>query len=58
MVGINYLGPWKSTASRVEYGRLVQQWLDNGREDLSSGHAYDITITELVNAYWQFAKRY
>ena len=54
----HYLGPWKSTASRVEYDRLIQEWLDNGRKIRSSGHAYDITITELASEYWKYAKEY
>lgn len=27
-----YLGPWKSTASLVEYDRLVAEWLANNRQ--------------------------
>ena len=27
----HYLGPWKSKASRIEYDRLVGEWLTAGR---------------------------
>ncbi len=27
----HYLGRWKSKASRVEYDRLIGEWLANGR---------------------------
>ena len=26
-----YLGPWKSKASRIEYDRLIGEWLANDR---------------------------
>jgi len=55
----HYLGPWRSKASRVEYDRLIGEWLAAGRPP---SHAElcqsDLTITELAAAYWRHAKVY
>lgn len=53
----HYLGPWRSKASRLEYDRLVSEWLANGRSVVASVNASP-TITDVVAAYWQFAKAY
>jgi len=53
-----YLGPWRSKVSRTEYDRLIGEWLANGRRLPSSLNQTDITITELVELYWDFAKSY
>jgi hypothetical protein len=49
-----YLGPRKSVASRNEYQRVTREWL------VSSGvHVtVDLSIVELLAAYWQHAKGY
>lgn len=53
-----YLGPWRSKASKFEYDRLISEWLANGR-CLSAGQNKAVTtVTELVAAYWKFAKSY
>ncbi len=51
-----YLGPWRSTASRAEYDRLIGEWLANGRRlPIAS---CDLTIVELVSRYWDVARTY
>lgn len=52
-----YLGPHRSKASRLEYDRLIGEWVQNGRS-LPSGGSGDTTIVELVAAYWRFTKGY
>jgi hypothetical protein len=47
-----YLGPWKSVASRNEYQRVT-------RSGWSATHAtVDLSIVELLAAFWQHAKAY
>ncbi|MCY2953900.1 MAG: hypothetical protein NTU53_18305 [Planctomycetota bacterium] len=52
-----YLGPFGSKASKVEYDRLIGQWLANGRR-LGQGSETDVTIAELPDAYLRFAQVY
>ncbi len=48
-----YLGPHNSNASRVEYDRLIAEWLANGRRRVGRDRgAPSPTILELVSAYW------
>jgi hypothetical protein len=54
----NYLGPWKSKASRIEYDRLVCEWITNGRPSHAVHAGSDLTVTELCAAYWRFARGY
>lgn len=54
----HYLGPWKSRASRVEYDRLVGEWIAAGRPSHVPSASHDLTIVELVRDYWEFAQRY
>lgn len=53
----HYLGIWRSRASKREYDRLIGEWLANGRLPAPKA-ADDLTITELIAAYWSFAKTY
>ena len=53
----HYLGPWKSKASKIEYDRLIGEWLAAGRRD-PNATADQITITELLARYWKFAKQH
>ena len=53
-----YLGPWQSKASRIEYDRLIGEWLQNGRTFPPGSGVSDITVVELINAYRKFANRY
>jgi integrase len=50
-----YLGRFGSKASRIEYDRVIAEWLANGRR-LSS--AVDITVAQIIEQYWTFAKGY
>jgi integrase len=55
----HYLGPHDTKASKLDYDRLVAEWLAAGRlsaplQQLNSG----LTINELISAYWKFAKGY
>ncbi len=53
----HYLGPYGTKASRVEYDRLIGEWLAGGRNPLGvSGH--ELTIVELCVRYWKFAVGY
>ena len=50
-----YLGPHGAKASRLEYDRLVGEWLANGRNPLHANSG-EILIVELCLRYWEFAK--
>jgi len=50
-----YLGPWKSKASKVEYDRLIGEWLASGRPTTLAPSIPDLTITELAIAYVKYA---
>jgi hypothetical protein len=52
----HYLGRWQTKQSRQEYDRLIDEWIANGRRLSSSQN--DLTVTELIAAYWRFAKTY
>jgi len=52
-----YLGPYGSKASRLEYDRLIGEWLANGRR-LPQSATPDLTVAELLVAYLRFAKVY
>ena len=51
-----YLGRWGSKASRIEYGRLIGEWLASGR-CLPNGDP-GVSVAELALAYWRYAKDY
>ena len=51
-----YLGPYDSKASKLEYDRLVGEWLANGRSLKIADKV--LTITELIAKYWKHAKGY
>ena len=52
-----YLGPHGTKTSKLEYDRLVSEWLQNGRR-LPQNEPGAITVTELAAAYWRYAKHY
>ena len=56
----NYLGPWKSKASHIEYDRLIGEWLANGRRSTPPEQDDDrgLTVIELAAKYLGWAKTY
>jgi integrase len=54
----HYLGPWRSKASKVEYDRLVGEWLAAGRPASGLAAADDLTVTELLARYWRFGQQH
>jgi hypothetical protein len=55
-----YVGKYKSKKSRDEYDRLVGQWQANGRRLPAALRPTggEISVVELIDAYWQHAKQY
>ena len=54
----HYLGPWQSKASKLEYDRLVTEWLSSGRSTSYGLPANVTSVVELVVAYLEYAKAY
>ena len=54
----HYLGPHGTKSSKIEYDRLIGEWLAAGRPTSCPQEAQEITITELCAAYWRFARGY
>ena len=54
----HYLGPWKSKASKVEYDRLIGEWLAAGRPLAPVARPHQITVMEVVAAFWKHASAY
>ncbi|TWU27622.1 tyrosine-type recombinase/integrase [Bythopirellula polymerisocia] len=52
-----YLGPHSTKASKLEYDRLIGEWLASGRNSLH-GPTGETTVVELCTRYLQFAKGY
>ena len=53
-----YLGPHGTKASRIEYDRIIGEWLANGRRLTVEAETVTLTIIELCAAYWKFCKTY
>jgi hypothetical protein len=54
-----YLGPHGTTASKLEYDRVIAEWLARGRRPLScDGGQYVLTNVELMVRYKRFAQSY
>ncbi len=51
-----YLGPHGTKASKLEYDRLIAEWLVNGRQSAADDDT--LTVSELLARYWTFAKRH
>jgi integrase len=51
----HYLGPWRSKASKKEYGRLIAEFYARDRQPPPAG-ADELTCEELVAAYLRHAK--
>jgi integrase len=52
----HYLGPYGSLASKVEYDRLIGEWLVAGRPTLPLPDPSAITVTAVIAAFWRYAK--
>ena len=51
-----YLGPWDSKASKIEYDRVICEWLAAGRQlPVVGQEASDLTIVEMLARYKKFA---
>lgn len=46
-----YLGPYKSKASRLEYDRLIGEWLAGGRRLAAPDRACEKTVNEVLAAF-------
>jgi hypothetical protein len=55
-----YLGPFGSRASRLEYDRLIGEWLQQGRRisPLGDAHANELTVIKVIVSYLNFANSY
>ena len=52
-----YLGPHSTKASKLEYDRLINEWLASGRPSTpATSTTSDLTINELLVRYWTFAE--
>jgi integrase len=51
-----YLGTHGTKASRIEYDRLIAEWLAAGRQLAAVDLGTDLTIAELLIRYWRFAE--
>ena len=51
-----YLGPHNSKASKLEYDRVISEWLAAGRPTTPVQESCEVTVTELISAYWKFAQ--
>jgi hypothetical protein len=52
------LGKYGTAASRHEYARAIAEWETNGRRLLQPATPADVTVNELMLAYWKFAEEY
>lgn len=52
-----YLGPWRSVASKVEYDRLIAEYLAANRQPPPEASDKP-TVSELAIQYWRYAKGY
>jgi integrase len=54
----HYLGPWRTKASKIEYDRLIGEWLAAGRPLSHADANTDFTVVELLARYWKFAEQH
>jgi integrase len=50
----HYLGPFGSERSKAAYDRLIAEWLVKGRAPRSQPKQSELTIKELIVAFWRF----
>jgi integrase len=53
-----YLGPYGTKASKLEYDRLIGEWLLNGRISQQAEADSTITMVELIAKYLKFCQSY
>ena len=53
-----YLGPHGSKASRLEYDRLICEWLAAGRRLPGPTNQAARTVVQMLILYWRFAKQH
>ncbi|MCC6492133.1 MAG: site-specific integrase, partial [Pirellulales bacterium] len=53
-----YLGPHGTRGSKLEYDRLITEWLASGRSASYGAPQHDLTIVELAADYVSYAKGY
>lgn len=54
----HYLGRYGSKASKTEYDRLIGEWLASGRFEHPSPEASQLTVKEVIAAFWRYAERH
>lgn len=54
----HYLGPHGTKASKVEYDRLITEWLSSGRSSAYGAPAAEVTVVEIVADYLNHARSY
>ena len=52
-----YLGLHNSKVSRLEYDRIVGEWIQNGRQ-LPNSRGCDLAVVEVINAFRKYADAY
>lgn len=52
----HYLGRFGSPASKLEYDRLIGEWMAAGRPIYATPAPQALTIVELIVRYWDYAK--
>ena len=54
----HYLGPHGTKASKLNYDRLITEWLSSGRSQSYGAPERDYTVVELIADYLRYAKSY
>src|SRR5947207_3195119 len=52
------LGRYGSADSRLEYGRVIAEWEANGRRLTAAAVGSDLTVSELILAFWRHAEQH
>ena len=52
------LGKYGTAASRAEYARVIAEWEAAGRRLPEAGTAGDLTVNELIVAFWRHAEQH
>ncbi len=53
-----YLGPFRSKASRIEYDRLIGEWLANGRRLAQPDRSSEVTVNRVLAAFIDHAEQH